>query len=112
MVKRVLIINPNVQDIEKIKLQMTSSNAIVHCASTADEALEHLNHEEFCLVILDASFSASDDHNILKAMSKAPYLYCPLTQTTANDLMLCRREHTSIWDNHIPKMNVLCRHTP
>ena len=68
MTKNVLIVNPDVEEAVNIKNRVTTPITYVVCAYTIDEALSALRTMEFCLVILDAAMSASDDHNLLKAM--------------------------------------------
>ena len=53
---------------KNIKNRLVSSTTNAVCTYTIDDALAAFNMMDFCLVILDASMSASDDHNILKAM--------------------------------------------
>ena len=53
---------------KSIKNRLVSSTTNAVCTYTIDDALAAFNMMDFCLVILDASMSASDDHNILKAM--------------------------------------------
>lgn len=68
MTKNILIINPDMSEAKSIKNRLVSSTTNAVCTYTIDDALAAFNMMDFCLVILDASMSASDDHNILKAM--------------------------------------------
>ena len=68
MTKNVLIVNPDIDEALSIKNRVTTPITYVVCAHTIDEALSAFRTTEFCLVILDAAMSASDDHNLLKAM--------------------------------------------
>lgn len=70
MVKHILVVNPNVIEAEKIKSRMGSSTTNVVCAYTIQQAIQYFDEIEFCLVILDANISASDDHTLLRAMRK------------------------------------------
>ena len=68
MTKNILIINPDMSEAKSIKNRLVSSTTNAVCTYTIDDALATFNMMDFCLVILDASMSALDDHNILKAM--------------------------------------------
>ena len=68
MTKNILIINPDMSEAKSIKNRPVSSTTNAVCTYTIDDALAAFNMMDFCLVILDASMSASDDHNLLKAM--------------------------------------------
>ena len=68
MTKNILIVNHNVNEAICIKERLDSPTTTVMCAHTIGEALAAFGKMEFCLVILDADMSASDDHNLLKAM--------------------------------------------
>ena len=68
MTKNVLIVNPDLEEALNIKNRVANSITYAVCAHTIDEALAAFRAMEFCLVILDATMSASDDHNLLKAM--------------------------------------------
>lgn len=70
MLKHILIVNPDALEAEKIKGRMESSTTIVVCAYSIQQAIKYFDEIEFCLVILDANISASDDHTLLKAMRK------------------------------------------
>ena len=65
MVKHILVVNPNVIEAEKIKSRMGSSTTNVVCAYTIQQAIRYFDEIEFCLVILDANISASDDRTLL-----------------------------------------------
>ena len=71
MANNILIVNSNVEEATSIKNRITSSSTNAICVHTIDEALSALRKIEFCLVILDAAMSATDDHNLLKAMRNA-----------------------------------------
>lgn len=71
MSPNILIVNQNIDEAKQIKTRLASSNTNAVCAFTIDEALDAFSKMEFCLVILDSAISASDDHNILKAMRSA-----------------------------------------
>lgn len=71
MTKNILIVNENVEEANIIRSRMASPSTNAVCAHTVEEALASFENNNFCLVILDASLSASDDHNILKAMRSA-----------------------------------------
>ena len=68
MLNNVLIVNHNIDEANAIKSRLASSTTNAVCAYTLEEALDAFSKTKFCLVVLDASMSASDDHNILKAM--------------------------------------------
>ena len=70
MIKHILIVNPDALEAEKIKGRMEASTTIVVCAYSIQQAIKYFDEIEFCLVILDANISASDDHTLLKAMRK------------------------------------------
>lgn len=70
MLKHILIVNPDALEAEKIKGRMESSTTTVVCAYSIQQAIKYFDEIEFCLVILDANISASDDHTLLKAMRK------------------------------------------
>lgn len=69
--KNILIVNHNFEEAQNIQKRLTNSTTNTICAHTIDEALEAFKKINFCLVVLDAAMSASDDHNILKAMREA-----------------------------------------
>lgn len=71
MTKNILIVNHNIDEANNIKNRLASSTTNTVCAHTIEDALESFSVIDFCLVILDASLSASDNHNILKAMRNA-----------------------------------------
>ena len=71
MLNNVLIVNHNIDEANAIKSRLASSTTNAVCAYTLEEALDAFSKTNFCLVVLDASMSASDDHNILKAMREA-----------------------------------------
>lgn len=68
MTKNILIVNENAEEANGIRQRIASVSTNAICAYTITEALAAFNKMEFCLVILDAAMSASDDHNLLKAM--------------------------------------------
>ena len=68
MTKNILIVNHNVDEANDIKKRIASPTTNAICAYTITDALAAFGKMEFCLVILDASMSAADDHNLLKAM--------------------------------------------
>lgn len=68
MTKNILIVNENAEEANSIKQRIVSAATNAICAYTITDALAAFNKMEFCLVILDAAMSASDDHNLLKAM--------------------------------------------
>lgn len=71
MNKYILIINEDLNNAQKIKRALSSANTEIICAATMHEALQLFLKREFCLIILDASISAEDDHKLLKVMRKA-----------------------------------------
>ena len=71
MTKNVLIVNHNIDEANAIRDRLVSSSTNAVCTYTAKDALSALANTNFCLVILDADMSASDDHNILRAMREA-----------------------------------------
>lgn len=71
MLTSVLIVNQNTAEANAIRDRLASPTTTVVCAYTLKEALAAFSKMNFCLVILDAAMSASDDHNILKAMREA-----------------------------------------
>lgn len=71
MLTNILVVNHNVDEANGIKKRLASPTTTVVCAYTLKEALDAFSKIKFCLVILDAAMSASDDHNILKAMREA-----------------------------------------
>ena len=68
MTNNILIVNSDIEEAMSIKNRIASSSTNAICAHTIGDALSSLMKMEFCLVILDAAMSASDDHNLLKAM--------------------------------------------
>lgn len=64
----ILIVNHNVDEAKSIRNRLAAPSTTTICAHTIGEALDAFGKMEFCLVILDAAMSSSDDHNILKAM--------------------------------------------
>ena len=68
MNKNILIVNHDINEANSIKARLASPTTTVICAHTIRDALAAVDKMEFCLVILDAAMSASDDHNLLKAM--------------------------------------------
>ena len=68
MTNNILIVNSDIEEATSIKNRIASSSTNAICAHTIGDALSSLMKMEFCLVILDAAMSASDDHNLLKAM--------------------------------------------
>lgn len=71
MTNNILIVNHNIGEANGIKNRIASSTTNAICAYTIEEALDAFSKMNFCLVVLDASMSASDDHNILKAMRES-----------------------------------------
>lgn len=71
MKKAILIINENTDAALEIKHNLSSSGTEIHCVTSMHEALKTFITTEFCLIILDASISAEDDHRLLRAMRKA-----------------------------------------
>lgn len=71
MRKSILLINQNSSTAEQIKHNLTSQGTDIVCVCSMEEALQAFLKTEFCLIILDASISAEDDHKLLKAMRKA-----------------------------------------
>ena len=67
----ILIVNHNVDEAKSIRNRLAAPSTTTICAHTIEEALDAFGKMEFCLVILDAAMSSSDDHNILKAMRRA-----------------------------------------
>lgn len=71
MTKNILIINHNIDEANAIRTRLASSTTNAVCAYTIEEALDAFSKMNFCLVVLDASMSASDDHNFLKVMRES-----------------------------------------
>ena len=71
MTKSILIVNHNIDEALNIRKSLASPTTNAVCAHTIEEALEAFKCNNFCLVVLDSALSASDDHNILKAMRAA-----------------------------------------
>lgn len=71
MKKSILIINANISAASEMKHNLSSPGTEILCVSSMAEALQIFIKSEFCLIILDASISAEDDHQLLKAMRKA-----------------------------------------
>lgn len=70
MKKAILIINANLEASRAIERNLDSLNTEIVCVASMDDALQAFFKTEFCLIILDASISAADDHQLLKAMGK------------------------------------------
>lgn len=64
----ILIINTDKTETQTIKENFSSSNTKVFCVSSMNEALQLISQIEFCLIILDASISAENDHQLLEAI--------------------------------------------
>ena len=86
MTKNILIVNPNIDEANSIKNRLASSTTNAVCANTIGDALAAVGKTAFCLVILDASMSASDDHQFLKAMRHS--------QTTPILVLSSHADHT------------------
>lgn len=71
MLKNILIVNHNIDEANGIRSRLASSTTNAVCAYKIEEAMEAFSKMNFCLVVLDASMSASDDHNLLKVMSES-----------------------------------------
>ena len=71
MLKNILIVNHNIDEANGIRSRLASSTTNAVCAYTIEEAMEAFSKMNFCLVVLDASMSASDDHNLLKIMRES-----------------------------------------
>lgn len=71
MKNSVLIINSNSYSAQDIKHNLSSAGNEIICVTDMTEALLLLKKLEFCLIILDASISAEDDHRLLAAIRKA-----------------------------------------
>ena len=71
MVKNILIVNHNIDEANGIRSRLASSTTNAVCAYTIEEAMDAFSKMNFCLVVLDASMSASDDHNLLKVMRES-----------------------------------------
>lgn len=71
MLKNVLIVNHNIDEANGIRSRLASSTTNAVCAYTIEEAKDAFSKMNFCLVVLDASMSASDDHNLLKIMRES-----------------------------------------
>lgn len=71
MPKNILIVNHNIDEANEIKERISSPSTNAICVTTLDEAIDAFSKMNFCLVVLDAAISASDDHKILKAMRAA-----------------------------------------
>ena len=84
MTKNVLIVNSNLEEALSIKNRVANSITNAVCAYTINEALSAFRSMEFCLVILDATMSASDDHNLLKAMRNSQTAPILLLSSNAN----------------------------
>lgn len=70
MKKAILIINANLEAARAIERNLDSLNTEIVCVASMDDALQAFFKTDFCLIILDASISAADDHQLLKAMGK------------------------------------------
>mgnify|MGYP002514167268 CR=1 FL=1 len=71
MRKRILIINENVDEAEKIKERLVSAYNDVECVTSISDAVNRFVSMDFTLVILDANMSMEDDHKLLKVMRQA-----------------------------------------
>lgn len=71
MKNSVLIINSNSYSAQDIKQKLSSAGNEIICVTDMTEALFLLKKFEFCLIILDASISAEDDHRLLSAIRKS-----------------------------------------
>ena len=71
MKNSVLIINSNSYSAQDIKRNLSSAGNEIICVADMTEALFLLKKFEFCLIILDASISAEDDHRLLSAIRKS-----------------------------------------
>lgn len=71
MRKRILIINENVDEAEKIKERLVSAYNDVECVTSIHDAVNRFVSMDFTLVILDANMSMEDDHKLLKVMRQA-----------------------------------------
>ena len=71
MTKNILIVNHNIDEAKSIRNRLASSTTNAVCAYTIEEALDAFSKMNFCLVVLDAGMSASDDHNLLKVMRES-----------------------------------------
>ena len=114
MLKNILIVNHNIDEANGIRSRLASSTTNAVCAYTIEEAMEAFSKMNFCLVVLDASMSASDDHNLLKVMRESktmPILLLSSHSITQNVFMLLTREPTHIWANLIVTRNAWRRHT-
>ena len=85
MTKNILIVNPNVAEALSIKSRIDSSNTNAVCVHNIGDALAAFGKMEFCLVILDAAMSASDDHNLLKAMRNSQSMPILLLSSNADN---------------------------
>lgn len=68
MDRKILIINPNKTEAQKIKEYLKGENIDIYCVDTMSEALQQFIKIDFCLIILDACISAEDNHNLLRIM--------------------------------------------
>ena len=85
MTKNILIVNPNAAEALSIKSRIDSSNTNAVCVHNIGDALAAFGKMEFCLVILDAAMSASDDHNLLKAMRNSQSMPILLLSSNADN---------------------------
>lgn len=66
--KNILIINEDLEDANRIKDLFESKESKAYHATSVPEALKLFVETELCLIILDADFTAYDNHKLLKAM--------------------------------------------
>lgn len=71
MNKKILIINSNPTESQKIKECWKGEKTDIYCVATMSEALQHFVKIDFCLIIMDACISAEDNHQLLKIMRNA-----------------------------------------
>lgn len=70
MKKSILIINDEKKEAEELRKFFEEKEAEVQCAFSLREALQHLDREEFGLIILDADLSAEGGHQLLGSIKR------------------------------------------
>ena len=99
MKKNILIISTDCDISKSIKQNLTCPSTNILCVSSMHEALLAIKDTELCLIILDVSISAEDNHRFLSAIRKSktvPILIIdPLARQVllnGKDLHLTRKE--------------------
>ena len=71
MKKNILIISTDCDISKSIKQNLTCPSTNILCVSSMHEALLAIKDTELCLIILDVSISAEDNHRFLSAIRKS-----------------------------------------